>query len=27
VQGSWFKGRWSDLAIYALLADEWAARD
>ncbi len=26
VQGSWFKGRWSDLAIYALLADEWAAR-
>jgi RimJ/RimL family protein N-acetyltransferase len=27
VQGSWFKGRWSDLAIYALLADEWNARE
>jgi RimJ/RimL family protein N-acetyltransferase len=23
-QGSWFKGRWSDLAVYALRADEWA---
>jgi RimJ/RimL family protein N-acetyltransferase len=24
-QGSWFKERWTDLAIYAMLADEWAA--
>lgn len=23
VQGSWFKGRWCDLAIYGLLAHEW----
>lgn len=23
VQGSWFKGCWCDLAIYAVLADEW----
>lgn len=26
VQGAWFKGRWCDLAIYALLAEEWTAR-
>lgn len=25
-KGSWFKERWTDLAIYALLADEWAAQ-
>lgn len=24
-QGSWFKGQWTDLAIYAIRADEWAA--
>ncbi|KQU66438.1 hypothetical protein ASC58_15495 [Phycicoccus sp. Root101] len=23
VKGSWFKERWTDLAVYALLADEW----
>ncbi|HEV7195307.1 MAG TPA: GNAT family protein [Pedococcus sp.] len=22
-QGSWFKERWTDLAVYAILADEW----
>lgn len=22
-KGSWFKGRWTDLAIYAIRADEW----
>ena len=27
VQGSWFKERWTDLAIYALLADEWRTSD
>lgn len=27
VQGSWFKERWTDLAIYALLADEWRTGD
>jgi aminoglycoside 6'-N-acetyltransferase len=26
VQGSWFKGRWTDLAVYAILADEWRER-
>jgi aminoglycoside 6'-N-acetyltransferase len=24
-QASWFKGEWTDLAFYALLADEWRA--
>jgi RimJ/RimL family protein N-acetyltransferase len=24
-QASWFKGEWTDLAIYAVRADEWAA--
>lgn len=23
--GSWFKGRWTDLAVHAILADEWRA--
>lgn len=26
-QGSWFKERWTDLAIYAIRADEWPAAD
>ena len=26
-QGSWFKGQWTDLAVYAVRADEWAARE
>jgi RimJ/RimL family protein N-acetyltransferase len=25
VKASWFKERWTDLAVYALLADEWPA--
>jgi RimJ/RimL family protein N-acetyltransferase len=25
-KGSWFKGRWTDLAVYAIRADEWSAR-
>jgi RimJ/RimL family protein N-acetyltransferase len=24
-QGSWFKGQWTDLAVYAVLAQEWPA--
>jgi RimJ/RimL family protein N-acetyltransferase len=24
-QASWFKGRWTDLAVYAIRADEWTA--
>ena len=24
-KGSWFKERWTDLAIYAIRADEWAS--
>ncbi|MGA8978115.1 MAG: GNAT family protein [Pedococcus sp.] len=24
VEASWFKQRWTDLAVYAVLADEWA---
>jgi RimJ/RimL family protein N-acetyltransferase len=24
-QGSWFKGGWTDLAVYAIRADEWRA--
>ncbi|SDP14523.1 Protein N-acetyltransferase, RimJ/RimL family [Pedococcus dokdonensis] len=27
VQGSWFKEQWTDLAIYAIRADEWSAED
>lgn len=26
-KGSWFKEQWTDLAIYAVLADEWSAED
>ena len=26
-RGSWFKERWTDLAVYAIRADEWAARE
>ena len=26
-QGSWFKERWTDLAIYAIRADEWTSGD
>ncbi|MDR6861817.1 GNAT family protein [Phycicoccus sp. 3266] len=26
-RGSWFKGRWTDLAVYAVRADEWGARE
>ena len=26
-KGSWFKGQWTDLAVYAVRADEWAARE
>jgi RimJ/RimL family protein N-acetyltransferase len=25
VQGSWFKDEWTDLAIYAIRADQWCA--
>lgn len=25
VKGSWFKERWTDLAVYAVLAEEWLA--
>lgn len=25
VKASWFKGEWTDLAVYALLAEEWPA--
>ena len=24
-KGSWFKGQWTDVAIYAILAEEWSA--
>jgi RimJ/RimL family protein N-acetyltransferase len=26
-KGSWFKGRWTDRAVYAIRADEWASGD
>jgi RimJ/RimL family protein N-acetyltransferase len=26
-QSLWFKGRWADELFYALLRDEWLARD
>jgi RimJ/RimL family protein N-acetyltransferase len=25
LQGSWFKGQWTDLAVYGIRADEWRA--
>jgi aminoglycoside 6'-N-acetyltransferase len=25
VENEWFKGRWSDLLVYAVLDHEWAA--
>jgi len=26
VRSEWFKGSWSDLLVYGLLAEEWATR-